>query len=158
MGHIEKSFKQFETNRFQKRHENEYKSCLISDLTRMEIIESFFNKVQMDPKHNTNGPNYFKLIDDWDGYEDQVYIQNKLDENEFIFWEGWVDACWDALYLKPEYRGLTEEQSIVKVITERFPRIGEEFGFKIKEFNYFEYKGSFIMEVTFYNPQNKFGI
>jgi len=95
-------------------------------------------------------PNLFKLIDDWYGYDDQVYIQNNLSDNEFIFLEGWVDECWKGWYLKPEHQGLTKTDSIEKIVRDRFPRIGQEFGFKIKEYNYFKYKGKFIMKVVFY--------
>ena len=137
-------------NRFEKRDEEQYKSCLMSDLTRMELIQMFFNNIKNNPTYNIEDPNLFKLIDGWDGYDDQVYIQNKLTENEFIFWEGWVDECWKSLYLKPEYKGLDKINSIKKVINERFPRIGQEFGFKIKEFDFFKYKGKFIMKVIFY--------
>ncbi len=137
-------------SRFEKRDEEQYKTCLMSDLTRMELIEMFFNKVKTNPNYNTDEPNLFKLIDDWDGYDDQVYIQNNLSDNEFIFWEGWVDECWKGLYLKPEYKGLTKTDSIEKVIRDRFPRIGQEFGFKIKEFDYFIHEDEFIMKVVFY--------
>jgi hypothetical protein len=137
-------------SRFEKRDEEQYKNCLMSDLTRMELIEMFFNKVETNSNYNTDEPNLFKLIDDWDGYDDQVYIQNNLSDNEFIFWEGWVDECWKGLYLKPEYQGLTKTDSIERVIRDRFPRIGKEFGFKIKEYNYFKHKGKFIMKVVFY--------
>lgn len=136
-------------NRLEKRDEQQYKNCLMSDLTRMELIEMFFKNVEINPKYNIEEPNYFKLIDDWNGYDDQVYIQNNLSENEFIFWEGWVDECWKGLYLKPEYKGLNKIESINKVIKERFPRIGEEFGYKIKNFNYFKHKGKFVMKVVF---------
>lgn len=136
-------------NRFKKRDEEQYKNCLMSDLTRMELIDMFFNKVKDNPSYNTEKPNYFNLIDDWNGYDDQVYIQNNLSENEFIFWEGWIDECWKGLYLKPEYKDLNKIESINKVIKERFPRIGEEFGYKIKDFSYFKYKGKFIMKVVF---------
>jgi len=138
-------------NRFEKRDDEQYKNCLMSDLTRMELIEMFFNNVESDPMYNIEEPNLFKLIDNWDGYDDQVYIQNKLNDNEFTFWEGWVDECWKGLYLKSEYKGLDKISSIEKVISERFPRIGQEFGFKIKEFNYFKHKGKFIMKVIFKN-------
>jgi hypothetical protein len=137
-------------NRFENRDEEQYKTCLMSDLTRMELIEMFFNKVEANPNYNTEEPNLFKLIDDWGGYDDQVYIQNNLSDNEFIFWEGWVDECWKGLYLKPEYRGLAKTDSIEKVIRDRFPRIGQEFGFKIKGYNYLKHKGKFIMKVVFY--------
>ena len=138
-------------NRFDKRDEEKYINCSMSDLTRMELIDTFFNSVKNNPSYNIEEPNYFKLIDNWDGYDDQVYIQNKLNENQFIFWEGWVDECWKSLYLKPEYKGLNKTESINKVINNRFPRIGEEFGFKIINYEYFKYKGKFIMKVVFSN-------
>ena len=34
-----------EETRFQKMGEEKYKSCFISDITRMEIIDNFFNQV-----------------------------------------------------------------------------------------------------------------
>jgi len=149
MNRVKKWNQFFEKNRFKKCDEEQYKSCLISDLARMELIEMFFNIVESNPKYNIEEPNYSKLVNDWDGYDDQVYIQNNLIENEFIFWEGWVDECWRGLYLKPEYEGLNKIESINKVIKERFPRIGEEFGYKIKNYSYFKYKGKFIMKVVF---------
>ena len=109
----------------------------------------FFNNVDRDNNYNIEEPDYFKLIDDWNGYNDQVYIQNNLTQNVFIFWEGWIDECWKGLYLKPEYKGLNKEESINKVIKERFPRIGEEFGYTIKDFSYFKFRGKFIMKVVF---------
>lgn len=63
------------------------------------------------------------MIDYWNGYDDKVYIQNNLSENEFIFWEGWVDECWKGLYLKPEYKGLDIKiESINKVIKKDFQK------------------------------------
>lgn len=42
-------------SRFEKRDEEQYKSCLMSDLTRMELIEIFFNNVEDNPRYNTEG-------------------------------------------------------------------------------------------------------
>ena len=146
-----KIFKYFSIteNRFERRDEEQYKNCFMSDLVRMELLETFLNKVQNDPSYNKEEPNYSKLVDDWDGYDDQVYIQNNLDENEIIYWEGWVDECWKSLFQKPDYKGLSKTECIKKVITHRFPRIAEEFGFKIKDFHYFDYEGEYIMKVIF---------
>lgn len=136
-------------NRIDKRNNEQYKNCLMSDLIRMELVDFFLNKVENNPDYNIDEPDYFKLIDEWDGYDDQVYIQNKLTENMFIFYEGWIAECWKALYLKPQYKGLNKTDAITKVITERFPRIGEEFGYTIKDFSYFKHKGKYIMKVIF---------
>jgi len=126
-----------------------YKNCLTSDIFRMEIIENFFEKVKNDNTYNINEPDYFKLIDDWDGYDDQVYIQNKLNNNEFIFFEGWVRSCWDAVFLKPEYKNLSKQEVIESIIQKRFPRIGDEFGYEIVSYDYFLYKSKYIMKVVF---------
>jgi hypothetical protein len=66
-----------EINRFQLKDTPQYRGCLMSDLTRMELIDNFLQKLNDNPKYNTEEPDYEMLLDDWDGYDDQVYIQNK---------------------------------------------------------------------------------
>ena len=39
-------------NRFQLRDDERYKSCSMSDITRMEIIDNFLRMVQEDPNYN----------------------------------------------------------------------------------------------------------
>jgi len=136
-----------EETRFQKMGDDNYKSCSISDITRMEIIDDFFNRVSNDPNYNIDKPDYDMLLDDWDGYDDQVYIQNKLDNNTIIFYEGWVDSCWSAVYNKPQYKGMSKKQVIKDIITNRFPRIGEEFNMTIKDYGYINDDG-YIMYVV----------
>lgn len=135
-------------NRFEKMGEEQYKSCSMSDITRMEIIDNFFKQVNENPNYNIDKPDYDMLLDDWDGYDDQVYIQNKLDNNTIIFYEGWVDACWSAVYNKPQYKDMSESEVIESIVTNRFPRIGEEFNMVIKDYGYF-YDGGYIMYVVF---------
>lgn len=136
-------------NRFSKQNDEQYRSCYISDLYRMELIEYFFRQVDIDSGYNVSLPNLSKLIDDYDGYDDQVYIQNNLKENEIIFWEGWVKSCWDAAIQKDEYQNLDKKTIIEKIINERFPRIAAEFNLNIKDYNYFIYKGKYIMKIIF---------
>ena len=138
----------FEENRFQKMGEDKYKSCYMSDITRMEIIDMFFSKVKENPDYHKEKPDFDLLTDDWDGYDDQVYIQNKLEDDTIIFYEGWVDSCWSAAYNKPQYENMSEEEIIESIITNRFPRIGEEFNMTIQEYGYF-YKDGYIMYVVF---------
>jgi len=136
-----------EETRFQKMGEEKYKSCFISDITRMEIIDNFFNQVNENPNFNTEEPDYDMLLDDWDGYDDQIYIQNKLDEDTIVFYEGWVDSCWSAAYNKPQYKGMKKTEVIKDIITNRFPRIGEEFNMTIKDYGYVNNDG-YIMYVV----------
>ena len=148
MKHLIRKILKESLNRFELRGDDRYKSCSISDLTRMEIIDNFFKKVDQNPDHNVEEPDYDMLLDNWDGYEDQVYIQNKLNDGKIIFYEGWVDACWDAVYGKPQYKGMSEEEVIKDIITNRFPRIGEEFNMEIVDYGYFD-DGGYIMYVVF---------
>ena len=136
-------------NRLEQRETEKYKNCFTSDLIRMELIDMFFKKIEQVSSYNIEEPNKFKLIDDWDGYDDQVYIQNNLIENEFIFWEGWVNECWKAALMKDEYKNMKKEDIIEKKINQRFTKIGDEFGFIIKSYDYFKYKGKYIMKIIF---------
>jgi len=137
-----------EENRFQKMGKDKYKSCSMSDITRMEIIDIFFSKVKENPDYHKETPDFDLLTDDWDGYDDQVYIQNKLNDDTIIFYEGWVDSCWDAVYNKQQYQGMDEEQVIDDIIRNRFPRIGDEFNMIINDYGYFYHNG-YIMYVSF---------
>ena len=116
----------------------------MSDLTRMELIDNFLKKVKDNPEYNTEEPDYDMLLDDWDGYDDQVYIQNKGDS--IVFWEGWVDSCWKAAFQKEQYKGLKKSEVINKIIEERFPRIAEEFDMEIIDYGYIDNDG-YIMYI-----------
>lgn len=143
-----KEFNQFV---LESRFDNElYNSCYVSDIMRMKIIDNFFIQTSINPDYNIEYPDYNKLIDTWDGYDDMTYIQNNLKNNEFIFYEGWVNSCWKGLYLKKEYKELNKKDAIIKVITERFPIIGNEFQYHIKNFEYFKHRGLYIMKIIFY--------
>jgi hypothetical protein len=133
-------------DRFQLRDDEKYKSCSMSDITRMEIIDNFLRMVQEDPNYNIEKPDDEMLLDDWDGYDDQVYIQNLLSEDKIVFYEGWVDSCWNAVYQKPQYKGLNEKEVIKSIIENRFPRIAEEFNMEVKDYGYY-YDDGYIMYV-----------
>jgi hypothetical protein len=141
-----------EINRFQLRDTPEYRGCLMSDLTRMELIDNFLQKVKDNPEYNTEEPDYDMLLDDWDGYDDQVYIQNKGES--IVFWEGWVSSCWEAAFKKPQYKGLKKSEVIDKIIDERFPRIAEEFGMEIIDYGFFDDDG-FIMYIEMKKQNNE---
>jgi hypothetical protein len=141
-----------EINRFQLRDTPEYRGCLMSDLTRMELIDNFLQKVKDNPEYNIEEPDYDMLLDDWDGYDDQVYIQNKGES--IVFWEGWVSSCWEAAFKKPQYKGLKKSEVIDKIIDERFPRIAEEFGMEIIDYGFFDDDG-FIMYIEMKKQNNE---
>jgi hypothetical protein len=124
----------------------------MSDLTRMELIDNFLQKLNDNPEYNTEEPDYEMLLDDWDGYDDQVYIQNKGES--IVFWEGWVSSCWEAAFKKPQYKGLKKSEVIDKIIDERFPRIAEEFGMEIIDYGFFDDDG-FIMYIEMKKQNNE---
>ena len=138
-----------EETRFSKMGEERYKSCSMSDITRMEIIDNFLKEVETNSKYNEEEPNYDMLLDDWDGYDDQVYIQNQLDKGRIIFYEGWVDNCWEAIKIKPEYNSMNKKEVIESIITKRFPRIAEEFNMVIDDYGYFNNGDGYIMYAVF---------
>ena len=90
-------------------------------------------------------PDYNKLIDDWDGYDDQTYIQIK--DNTIIFYEGWVKACWNAIKLKPEYNNLSKPEIIESIINKRFKNIAEKLNLTISKYQYFKHKNVYIMKI-----------
>lgn len=136
-----------ENSRFDKMNDERYRDCYVSDIMRMEIIGNFFKKVDENPNYHKDPPNYDKLMDDWDGYDDQIYIQNKLNEDTIIFYEGWVNSCWSAAYQKLEYKGMGKKEIIENIINKRFPRIAEEFNLTIEDYGYIKHNG-FIMYVV----------
>ena len=73
-----------------------------------------------------------KLTDTWDGYDDLVFVEN--DGNDIIFYEGFVKSCWDSLFLKDEYKGLSKDDAVNKMIEERFTRISNDLGLKIHDY------------------------
>ena len=136
-------------SRFEKKDDEQYKGCQISDIYRMEIIDDFLRKAKENSNYNKEQPSYTKLVDDWDGYDDQVYIQNNTENGYITYWEGWVDACWSAVYSKREYKAMSKKDVIEDVIQKRFPRIAQEFGFSVKNSEFFLYKGKYIMKIDF---------
>ena len=141
-----------ELNRFELRDTPKYRGCLMSDLTRMELIDNFLKKVEDNPEYNTEDPDYDMLLDDWDGYDDQVYIQNK--DDSIVFWEGWVKSCWDAAFNKEQYKGLKKSEVINKIIEERFPRIADEFDMDIIDYGYIDNDG-YIMYIEMKKQNNE---
>ena len=130
---------------------------LPSDITRLEIIEEFFDIIKDEPEYNIDEPEYDGLLDRWDGYQWQTYIQNDLKNNQIIYWEGWVQECWDAVYNKPDYKNLSKIDIINKIAKERFPLIAKDLGMKIIDYEYFWYESiydegvedGYIMKVIF---------
>ena len=119
-----------------------------SDNIRIKIINAFLKKIKINTKYNTHPPEDESLIDDFDGYDDQIYIQNDIAHNKIIYYEGWVDACWEGAYAKSEYKDLSKEDIINDVIDNRFPHIASKCGLKILNSTFYLYDNEYIMKIT----------
>ena len=122
--------------KYLKTFESQTNCKLASDIVRLEMIEEFLEIVKEEPEYNIEEPEYDSLLDTWDGYKWQTYIQNDLKNNKIIYWEGWVKECWDAVYNKPNYKGLSKTDVISKIVKERFPLIAKDLNMKIIDFDY----------------------
>jgi hypothetical protein len=102
-----------------KRHlklNEEYNQTYFSDDLRSDMVEDVFKKIQSgdvdELEFHIDEPNYDELLDPWDGYEYQTFIQYVPDENKIIYFEGWSKECWKSLYAKPEYKGIKKEAAM----------------------------------------------
>lgn len=118
--------------------------CKFSDAARLDIIENTINAV-----NNNNFENFEdevdldSLLDTYDGYPDQTYVQYNPNDNTIIYWEGWVKECWKALYNKSGYKGLSKEKAADKVVKERIiPSVESEFDIKCIEYENFWHETS----------------
>jgi len=122
--------------------------CYISDKIRYELIKEFLEKIKENKDYNVKPPILKNLIDDWDGYDDQIYIHNDKINNKIIFYEGWVESCWLAAYQKSEYDNLTKSDIINKMVKERFTKITDKLSLTIENYEIIKHKGFMIMKIT----------
>ena len=76
---------------------------------------------------------------DTDLNEDNDFTMVKKKGNETIYYEQWNPECFEALFQKPEYKGLTEGQAVEKFIKTRFPKTAKEAGYKQTGWTYGSY-------------------
>jgi hypothetical protein len=99
-----------------------------SDETRyLKLVEHKDDKITK--KYPTNDEIDASL---WD--MDGVFVYNRGEYIEFI--EYWAHSCWEGLYTKTEYKGLTKKKAIDKFILERFSKIAEKSNMKILDFSF----------------------
>lgn len=111
----------------------------IADASRMDTIDDFLEQFKNDEDLNIEEPDNYLLLDPYadEGYEYQTYIQNNLENNEIIFYEGWSKLCWKALYKRKSYKGLSKTEALDKFIAERVPIIARECNLIIKDVSYY---------------------
>jgi len=99
-------------------------SCLnyASDKIRLDYLKQGLEKPQVSDDGMIDPSNI-------EGAEDLVVVLNH--GNYVMFYEMFVESCWDALFEKPEYVGLDEETAIEKLVMNRFTKIAEAAGEKV---------------------------
>jgi hypothetical protein len=129
-----------------------------SDALRMDTMEEFLGELSSGDEdfreEHSEDPDTDMLLDPHEGYERQTYIQ--CDDNRVIYWEGWSQYCWDSLYQKPEYEGMSKPDAIEKVISERLIPSMSELGLRYVDHDYWlqesydDYVDSgYIMKIVF---------
>jgi hypothetical protein len=74
------------------------------------------------------------LTDTWDGYDDLSFV---ADRGDYIdYYEGFVQSCWDGVYIKQEYKGLSKSDAVEKMVDERFSKIAAHLNLKIKSWSF----------------------
>lgn len=63
-------------------------------------------------------------------------VSVRVTDDGVYYSELFVSSCWDALYQKPEYQGLTGSEAIKKLVIERFSAIAEELGMSVEYWNF----------------------
>jgi hypothetical protein len=133
------NFSNIKTPKYVKQFE-EYNGVYFSDALRTDMVEDVLNKIKKGDegglKFHIDEPNYNELLDPWDGYEYQTFIQYVPDENKIIYFEGWSKECWKSLYAKPEYKGIGKETAIEKVVKERLTPALESLKLKFDDLEY----------------------
>lgn len=86
------------------------------------------------------------LYDDvWD--EEDVYDESDLMETEWLskalnkgeyidYYEMFVQACWDGIFQKQEYKGLDKKTAVSKLVNERFTKIAYLLNLTINSWSY----------------------
>lgn len=148
MKNIKNFFEYLKENKIKLKLDNiAYDNFSLPDVIRMELIDIFFKNVKNDDNYNKSEPILFKLIDDWDGYDDQVYIQNNLEDGCIIFYEGWVKACWDAILKNVLYKDMSKKEVLENFLSNRMTKMSKELNLTIVDSEYFLYKGKYIMKI-----------
>jgi hypothetical protein len=119
--------------------ENFNKECkIISDEIRISLIGEELEKWNKDTEYKeycSGEPEMDSLLDPWDGYDNQTYIQY-VNDDTIIFWEGWSSLCWEGAYTKDIYKDKTKEEILNHIKSIRFPYVAKELNMKIVSFDY----------------------
>ncbi len=68
--------------------------------------------------------------------QERDFIVIKKKGNILHYYEKWLESCWQALYKKPQYKGLSRTQAIDLYMRERFGEIARLSGYRILRHSY----------------------
>lgn len=137
-----------------------------SDVDRADIIKTHYEAIQNliktkseDLETYLEEPNTDELLDPYNGYEKQTYVQYNPKDKTISVYEGWSKLCWDALYQKAEYvkgkRKMPKEEAIRQILDKRFPLIAKAADMTIVDASFWfedswtdDVESGYIMKVT----------
>jgi hypothetical protein len=90
------------------------------------LIDGLNKKISVD--------NYSKICMTIDLEEDLTMVINLGDT--VVYYEKYATSCWEALFQKPEYKGLTKKEALDKFMSERFPIIADCCEMKITNWTF----------------------
>jgi len=98
-----------------------------SDKIRMNEIKSALNDDVWDDEDTYNSSDLMET--EW--------LSKALNKGNYIdYYEMFVQACWDGMFQKPEYKGLDKKTAVAKLVNERFSKIAKLLNLTIKNWDY----------------------
>jgi hypothetical protein len=68
---------------------------------------------------------------------DTEWLTIVIPKKDYIdYYELFVQSCWDALFQKEEYKGLSKKQAVIKLVNERFSEIAKKAGVSIGGYSF----------------------
>jgi hypothetical protein len=98
-----------------------------SDKIRFDYLKSGLNSDVVPKSDVPHAGTLYKA-------DDLVIVKNYGDYA--VFYEMFVDSCWNALYEKPEYSMLRKKDAVKKLVQERFSKVANAAGEKVAGFNW----------------------
>jgi hypothetical protein len=105
-----------------------------ADALRKDLIKEFLDNVKKDKYYNEDEVDIDSLLGPYEGYRHQTYIQNIKPGKEFIIYEGFSEYCWKSFLNQKQYKNLDKYEIIKNFINERCSKLGEEFGYKLEDY------------------------
>ena len=98
-----------------------------SDSIRLKELQLGLSKELSDSNKTLGAVDLYKT--EW--------LSEALNKEGYIdYYEFFIKTCWDGMFSKPEYKGLTKQEGVRKLVNERFTKIATHLNLKIIDWNY----------------------